>query len=513
MATGNVETSSESLAAHARSPSLASTPVEEAVDGVAASEVVLDLKETGEIAATRRKSPRTILKTIKALTWGVPPESDPRNYSQRKKIAIAAALSGCSLIGALGQHIYVRAPSLLQVQADFGTTTFLVNLTISVWAWCFGFAPTLWSVMGDNGGRKRVYFCSWTIFICSCVICWQSTTINILIFGRALQGASACAVWIVGAGTISDLFEISQRGRALGYFQSGGIIGPILGPPLGGVIGATIGWRATFAFLLALGALGMLVILLLVPETIRTRFSTASSAPPATDPRASDFRAQLGRFLESKYNPLSSLRFLGSWLTYAPSEWSQNYGFNETIVGLAYLPFAIGQFSGAQLGGYLSDREIRRSALRNNGVHRPEDRLRVIPFAMIPFSLGVLGVGWSVQAKVHFVVPLLSLVLAGLGFMVVNNVTTVYLVDIFTTRASAISALIQMVKTGVAASAPLWSINLLGNWGLVVVWGTEARSSQSEWIRRRESIVPPKIEGNVGLLDNVEEGTEVALKR
>ncbi|KXS19375.1 MFS general substrate transporter [Gonapodya prolifera JEL478] len=507
----------------AKSPMLPSSPPSKS-SAHSEPEIVLDLPHTNgsdlqrltqQTGSTHSDMFQRFKISVKALTWGVPPEVDPRSYPRRKKIQIAGALSICSLIGGLGQHIY--APSLLQVQIEFQTTTFLVNLTISLWAWMFGFAPTLWSVVGDTAGRKRVFFCSWLIFLASCVICWQSSSISMLIFGRALQGASACAVWIVGSGTISDLFEIHERGKALGFFQSGGIIGPILGPPLGGIIGATLGWRATFIFLLALGCAGMIIILFFVPETLRTKFVPA---PPKTLNATSSLREKVIAVLTSRYNPFSSLRFLRywfvsftittatcvtlyfwSWLTYAPTAWSANYGFNETIVGLAYLPFAVGQFSGAQLGGYLSDREIRRSSERNNGARRPEDRLRVIPYAMVPFCVGVVGLSWSVQSKVHVAVPLICLALAGVGFMTVNNVTTVYLVDIFTTRASAISALIQVIKTGVAASAPLWSISLLSNWDLgryftaivilsalsstlclaVVKWGYEARTLKVEW--------------------------------
>lgn len=42
-----------------------------------------------------------------------------------------------------------------------------------------------------------------------------------LIAFRVLSGAAASSVQAVGAGTIADIWEVKQRGRAMGWFYLG----------------------------------------------------------------------------------------------------------------------------------------------------------------------------------------------------------------------------------------------------------------------------------------------------
>lgn len=55
-----------------------------------------------------------------------------------------------------------------------------------------------------------------------------------LVVWRVLQGCGACAAFSVGAGTISDVYRIEQRGRAFGINSLGPLLGALIGPPIGG---------------------------------------------------------------------------------------------------------------------------------------------------------------------------------------------------------------------------------------------------------------------------------------
>ena len=66
-----------------------------------------------------------------------------------------------------------------------------------------------------------------------------------LVVMRMLGGAAAASVQAVGAGTIADLFEPRERGRAMGFFYLGPLCGPLLAPILGGIVGEAFNWRAT----------------------------------------------------------------------------------------------------------------------------------------------------------------------------------------------------------------------------------------------------------------------------
>lgn len=74
-----------------------------------------------------------------------------------------------------------------------------------------------------------------------------------LIVMRMLSGGSAASVQAVGAGTIADIWEPKERGRAMGIFYLGPLCGPLFAPIIGGALAQRWNWRATLWFLVIYG--------------------------------------------------------------------------------------------------------------------------------------------------------------------------------------------------------------------------------------------------------------------
>lgn len=66
---------------------------------------------------------------------------------------------------------------------------------------------------------------------------------------RVVQAFGGSALYSLGVGTVADIFEPKQRGRAISYYSLGPQLGPILGPAIGGAIAQRSTWRWTFGFL------------------------------------------------------------------------------------------------------------------------------------------------------------------------------------------------------------------------------------------------------------------------
>ena len=66
-----------------------------------------------------------------------------------------------------------------------------------------------------------------------------------LIVMRVLGGGAAASVQAVGAGTIADIWEVHERGRAMGIFYLGPLCGPLLAPIIGGALTERFRWRST----------------------------------------------------------------------------------------------------------------------------------------------------------------------------------------------------------------------------------------------------------------------------
>jgi MFS family permease len=100
-----------------------------------------------------------------------------------------------------------------------------------------------------------------------------------LIVTRILSGGSAASVQAVGAGTIADIWEPKERGKAMGIFYLGPLCGPLFAPIIGGSLAEKFGWRATQWFLVIFGGVVTVGIIVLLPETLKRRNPIAEDIP------------------------------------------------------------------------------------------------------------------------------------------------------------------------------------------------------------------------------------------
>lgn len=88
--------------------------------------------------------------------------------------------------------------------------------------------------MSEASGRRAVYIASFGLLVLWNVLAAISDSIAMFIVMRILSGGSSAAVQAVGAGTIADIWEVKERGRAMGIFYLGPLCGPLLSPIIGG---------------------------------------------------------------------------------------------------------------------------------------------------------------------------------------------------------------------------------------------------------------------------------------
>ena len=125
-----------------------------------------------------------------------------------------------------------------------------------------------WSAFSEHSGRRRVYVLPFVLFVIWSVLSAVSNSIGMLITMRVLSGSSASSVQSVGAGTIADIWEVKERGTAIGIFYLGSLAdGTLLGPLLGGLLMQEWGWQATQWFLAIYGGVVLMLIIFCLPET------------------------------------------------------------------------------------------------------------------------------------------------------------------------------------------------------------------------------------------------------
>ena len=121
-----------------------------------------------------------------------------------------------------------------------------------------------WAV--HNFGARRTLLMASVIFTVASIIGQLSPTYGGIVMARVAQGACAGIIQPLALSVIYTVFPPEERGKAMGMFGVGVMLGPALGPIYGGFIIDTIGWRYVFTGSLPFMLIGALLGLRYLPE-------------------------------------------------------------------------------------------------------------------------------------------------------------------------------------------------------------------------------------------------------
>ncbi|KAI1332910.1 major facilitator superfamily domain-containing protein [Xylariaceae sp. FL0255] len=445
----------------------------------------------------------------------IPEVDQPYNLSSSSKWGITSIVALAAIAAPMGSAIFY--PCLDAISIDLHVSKSVVNISLAVYLLSMSIFPLWWSSFSETMGRRNIYLVSFTLNTIFTIACGFSQTIGQLIAFRVFAGGASASVQAVGAGTIADIWESRQRGRAMGIFYLGPLCGPLLAPIIGGALTGPFGWRSTMWFLAVFGAVIALLVLLLLPETLPRRrqeqaiISTLSSTNVNTIPVTTEDSTALSRVSTRASAVQARTKLIGVWLkralidplsiiklmrfpaialivSYAAITFGSlyvlnicmqaafgapPYDYSPLIVGLLYIPSSLGYFIASLLGGPWIDRIMEREArkagrfdARGELVRYPEDRMKEnawISATMFPAAL--IWFGWSVQHHLIWIVPAIAQFFFGAGSMLVFSMATTMLTEFMPRKASNGVALNNFVRnilsaTGTVITQPL--IDLIG---------------------------------------------------
>ncbi|ORX45274.1 MFS general substrate transporter [Hesseltinella vesiculosa] len=147
-----------------------------------------------------------------------------------------------------------------------------VQLTTSLFILFGGIGPIFWASMSDfYHVRRFLYLVSLLIFTVASAGCALVTNIWLLVVLRCIQSVGTSVTMSVGAGTVSDCWEVTERGSAFSVLFVGQFFGPLIGPIIGGGLTTGLGWRSTFWFCFAYGLFLFWFLFTFLPETYREK--------------------------------------------------------------------------------------------------------------------------------------------------------------------------------------------------------------------------------------------------
>jgi DHA2 family multidrug resistance protein len=169
----------------------------------------------------------------------------------------------------LGTFMAILDTSIVNVALPHMMSTFGVDREKIEWvatAFMLAAAVTMPLVgwMVGRVGNRNLYLVSLLLFTASSAACAFAWSYPSLIFARILQAIGGGAIQPIGMALIGDHFEPHERGRALGIWGTGIMLGPTIGPVAGGYLTEWFSWRSVFSVNIPIGILTLLLAFLVM---------------------------------------------------------------------------------------------------------------------------------------------------------------------------------------------------------------------------------------------------------
>lgn len=393
-----------------------------------------------------------------------------------------------------------------------------MNLTVTSYLIFQGLAPSLWGPISDVKGRRTAYMLTFLVFLGACIGLAEIKNYATLIVLRCLQSTGSASTIAIGSGVIGDITTRAERGGYMGIFQAGLLVPVAIGPVIGGAIAGSLGWKAIFWFLAIYSGVFLCLLIVLLPETLRSIVKNGSQLPSNLLTRYPlkfyrkkskvnwQREASTDQFAPKKhvdiFGPLKILLsnhaapiiiflaiYYGVWqmsITAMSSLFESRYNLTEVQIGLTFIANGVGSMVGTLITGKILDKDYRRvkakyeasldterrESTQEENFPLEKARLRLVPTFSLLQCLSILLFGWAIQHphKVHIAVPIVSTFITGWTAISTQSLIMTYLVDIFHDRSAAASASLNLARCLFAAGGTSFIMPMIDGVGVGVAF-------------------------------------------
>jgi EmrB/QacA subfamily drug resistance transporter len=165
--------------------------------------------------------------------------------------------------------ITILAVSIPGIADDLGTTESTLAWVITGPLLAFAVVGPAVGKIGDRRGHRRVYLwgmAGGAVFAALSAVAWDAPS---LIVFRVLGASLGAATGPASMALINTTFPRERRAQAMGYWTLVMAGGPVLGVVIGGPVVEHLSWRLIFVAQTPIALAGLLVAIVLLPDTDR----------------------------------------------------------------------------------------------------------------------------------------------------------------------------------------------------------------------------------------------------
>ncbi|KAF2109511.1 major facilitator superfamily domain-containing protein [Lophiotrema nucula] len=418
------------------------------------------------------------------------PEHNPRAWPRWSKLANVAVIAMMSIVSPLVSSMFT--PGIAEIAEDLNTDITLVIATTTGFVVFLGIGPLILAPLSETFGRRNLYITCFTIFSLLQIPAALTPNIEFLIVVRTISGFFGSVGIANGGGTISDMFEPSERAGVFGWYLLGPLLGPTLGPLFGGIIVMRLGWRWIFWIMTIVCMVNTLAGYFFLRETYAPRICAQLKLKWEQDSREAndgthyryegeDDRPLWRKMLHSLTRPpkifsqpivatmsvYQALIFGTTYSLYTNMQdiYQGSYGFNTEQVGLLYLGPGLGFLFAVWFIIPRIDTVYKKLAARNDDKAMPEFRLPIANIGAIFIPASLFWFAWSVEMHAHWFATIVPTFFYGIGQVTILNCTQNYYIDSFEKYAASAIAAGAVFRSLVGGVIPLFAPALFDKLG------------------------------------------------
>jgi MFS transporter, DHA1 family, multidrug resistance protein len=162
-------------------------------------------------------------------------------------------------------------PALPAITEGFGGSMAQAQLTLTALLLAFGLSQLVWGPLSDKYGRRPILIVGMAAYAVASLGTVFSTSMDMLITWRTVQGAAMGAGVMCARAMSRDLYSPVEGARVMSKGLTGLGVIACLSAPLGGLLSDWLGWRLAMVLLSVFGAVTLALVVLRFEETLKQR--------------------------------------------------------------------------------------------------------------------------------------------------------------------------------------------------------------------------------------------------